>query len=180
MSFKMKSIIIPLILIILSSSVFAFGVTDWLEGPVQVAPGGTGKVTFELQNMNGEEDMIASYEILQGADIVSIEGEKDITVPLGTKKIVNVLINVPKSYPIGNYLVEISFVSKNAEAEGPVKFGTGITKRFSVDVKDENIQEVRTEETPKKSKIPISSAIVILVIILIIIIIARFIGKKRI
>ena len=72
MSFKMKSIIIPLILIILSSSVFAFGVTDWLEGPVQVAPGGTGKVTFELQNMNGEEDMIASYEILQGADIVSI------------------------------------------------------------------------------------------------------------
>jgi len=152
----MKRIILILgILIILTSPVLGFGVTDWLTGPINVAPGGSQEVVFELQNMLGNEDIIAKAQIKEGSDIASIKGGNEIDVPFGVKKNIHVLVEIPKNYNEGEYSVSIQFLTSSKQEDGPVQFNTGITKNFGVNVNSGAIQlgepKVQVEEPKERS-----------------------------
>ena len=169
------------ILVILSSSVFGFGVTDWLTGPINVAPGGSQEVVFELQNMLGNEDIIANAQIKEGNEIVTIKEGYEIEVPLGVKKEIHVLVNIPGDYSEGNYPVSIQFLTSSKQGSGPVQFNTGITKTFGVIVN----KNVPTSEAPAEEEktgfgtTGIATVLIMLAVLAIILIIVRFIHKKR-
>ena len=186
----MKKLMIILgILIILTSSVLGFGVTDWLTGPINVAPGGSHEVVFELQNMLGNEDIIAKTQIKEGGDIASIKEGNEIEVPFGVKKNIHVLVEIPENYNEGEYSVSIQFLTSPKQRDGPVQFNTGITKTFGV-VVNKNIPvsealNIPISESPAEQEkagfgnTGIVAILIMLSILLVIIIIVKFIHKKE-
>jgi|SRR3989344_500986 len=176
----MKRIILILgILIILTNSVFGFGVTDWLTGPINVAPGGSHEVVFELQNMLGNEDIIAKAEIKEGNDIVTIKEGNEIDVPFGVKKQVHVLVNIPEDYSEGNYPVTIQFLTSSKQGDGPVQFNTGITKNFGVIVNKNTPASKAPAEEETGFSGGIAAVLIMLAILAVILLIVRFIHKRR-
>lgn len=178
----MKKLIIILgILIILTSSVLGFGVTDWLTGPITVAPGGSQEIVFELQNMLGNEDMVAKANIKQGNDIITIKEGNEIEVPFGVKKQVHVLVSAPEDYTEGEYPVTIEFLSSPVKGSGPVQFNTGITKTFGVVVnKNAPVSEAPSEQGKTGlGNTGIIGILVMLAVLAIILLIVKFIHKKR-
>lgn len=176
-----KLIILFGILIILTSSVFGFGVTDWLTGPVNVAPGGSKEVVFELQNMLGNEDIVANAQIKEGSDIATIKEGNEIDIPFGVKKEVHILVNVPEDYSEGEYPIIIQFLSGAAKGNGPVQINTGITKSFGVVVnKNAPVSEVPAEqEKTNFGNARIATILVMLAALVIILLIVKFIHRKR-
>lgn len=174
----MKKLIISIIiLVMLSSSVLGFGVTDWFSGPIVIAPGGTTEVPLELQNMIGNEDLIVKVDIKEGNDLVTIKEGIEIDVPLNVKKRISVIVKVPENYTEGDYPVNIEFVTVTPKGEGQVQIGTGVTKIFSVSVNKGTPIESKGESSIKN--IGWITVLVILAILIIIMIIVKFIGKKK-
>ena len=126
---KMKTkdiflIIVPLLLILLSINVYAFGVTSfyWDKKPLYLNPGESREIqAFGLQNMVGEKDMTISVEQVSGLEIAKIiDKSLNYEVPFGSKDVyINMKITIPSDAKIGQvYGVGLRFKESAGEKQG--------------------------------------------------------------
>lgn len=159
----------------------AFGVTApyWSERPLFMSPGETKTVSFELQNMVGNENLTVKATILNGTEIATLVDSSDsYFVPLGTKDTkANLKITIPADAANGTvYKIAVSFDTITSGTGGGVVIGTGIVKSFDVIVTTEAAAE---GEQQKQSKLSAGVIIGIIIIILLIIFFILKLLKKR-
>ena len=126
---KMKTkdiflIIVPLLLILLSINVYAFGVTSfyWDKKPLYLNPGESREIqAFGLQNMVGEKDMTISVEQVSGLEIAEIiDKSLNYKIPYGSKDVyINMRVTIPSDAKIGQvYSVGLRFRESAGEKQG--------------------------------------------------------------
>src|SRR3989344_2666120 len=176
-----KIIFIITLFILLSYSVFAFGVSSpyWDENPLYLKPGETKEVTMILQNMVGEDDIKMTGELNSGSEIAVLINPGIIyDVPLGSNNVpVNLRITVPEDAKPGKeWQVGVLFKTI-ADNTGGVGISGGISKGFKVIVKEE--QEVSSEASRTEGKQTLTQFIILLVILIVLGLIIKYFYKGK-
>ena len=162
------------VLITLVSNISAFAVSSqyWEENPLIVLPGETKDFKIVLQNMAGEEDVIAELEILGDSSIIEILDESNIySVPVGQRVDVNLRASVPEEQEKGSeFEIILSVRTISQEDAQTLGFGSGIERKIPVLTEEQN-----KKETSKIIYYIIGSVVLALIIAVIIF----FIYRKR-
>jgi len=134
----MKNYYFSLLILLMISNASAFGVGSFYSdsNPFVVVPGETKETYIVLQNLVGDQNMVASVEIISGKDIAKIVGnQSEYSVPLGNNNvIVNIEIKVPSGYNTGNYNVTLFVKSAPLSQKGQLELSQGINFRMPVKV----------------------------------------------
>ncbi|MBI2045531.1 hypothetical protein HYT23_05735 [Candidatus Pacearchaeota archaeon] len=180
---KNKVINIAIALVILLSSISAFGVGSqyWEQNPLTMYPGEEKEVLIVLQNMAGTESITVNGELLEGSNIAEIIGNKETLIPVGQKVDVVIKVKIPEDVAIGGtYNLKISFNTIAGPQEGDVGLASSIEKNIPVKV----VEKVEASQEPGitgKSILGMSSytAYLMLGIIILILVIWLVIKKKK-
>lgn len=176
-----KILFSTILFILLSYSVFAFGVSSpyWDENPLYLMPGETKEVTMVLQNMVGEDNIKMTGELNSGSEIAVLINPGIIyDVPLGSSNVlVNLRITVPEDAKPGKeWQVGVLFKTI-ADNTGGVGISGGISKGFKVIVKEE--QEVSSEASKETGMQTLTQFIILLVILAALGLIIKYFYKGR-
>lgn len=139
---KMRSGVLSMILIItaavaiifLSNSVIAWGIAGYYNerNALTLAPEDSDIVTFQLQNMIGEEDITIVVKIIEGGDYVEIVGPTEYLVPIGTHD-TEVKFEITAPSEEGNYPIRLSFETiSTGQTGGGVAMETAMERKFSL------------------------------------------------
>ena len=149
--------IVPLLLLLLSFNVYAFGVTAfyWNEKPLYLNPGESREIqAFGLQNMVGGEDTTISVEQISGSEIAEITDKSlNYKVPYGSKDVyINMRVTIPPDAKIGQvYSVGLRFKESASEKEGAsVQTVGGMTNSIEVVVGERIATSKIITEAPKE------------------------------
>ena len=142
---NMKSLLIGIqigvLCLILVSFVQGAGVTSFFwDGadarPLELAPGESKDIYFELQNIGDDQDTAFKVENIQGSQYVTLLDKTSIyTVPGNSKDIhVNVRLTAPQNGSLGeHYKVGFSFVVVPIDqSSGEFRFGSAFDKYFDI------------------------------------------------
>ena len=174
-----------LIVVLLSNFVSAYGVTSsyWrgnsgdASNLLVMDPGETKDVTFRLQNMVGDEDIILRAEMVSGFEIARITDDNlDYLVPLGRKDVeVHIHIEIPENETIGNeYEIGVVFTQVPIDEGAMLQVGGAITKSIPVVVGD-----IVAHEAAALRKKKIIWTIVIIWVVIIIGLIVWLLFRRR-
>ncbi len=168
----MKTKILSALLLgfLLVGIVSAFGVASpyWGDNPLKMEAGSTEIVPLNLQNMVGDKDVTLKAEIIEGAEIATLQ-EDTYTVLAGTSDtIVPLKIKLPKDSSGANVVVE--FKSFNTEDTGMVALGTGMVVGFEI---------LPLEPTGLSTTAWVLIILAVILIVWIIIVVKRKNNKKR-
>ena len=162
---------------------FGIGSEYWKGNPLYISAGETKTVYLTLQNMVGTEDVTVKTELKEGAEIASIDSNKEYFVKAGTQDTkFPVTINIPENTPLdASYVVTISFRTITPGNTGAVVIGTGIDTSFDVLVVPFVPVETTGEGVLGGNTFDEGNllTIVVLIILIILIIIVIIIYKKR-
>ncbi len=180
---KMKtiesSIAFVLLIVVLVSSVYAFGVAGYAD-PVKVKPGESIDLAFRLQNMGAEgEDYSVEYNLVgdEGIQVVLLDNVSSYDLPAGTKARVNFRVIVPEDAKIGaSYLVRVLFYAnrKGSDKNEPLGIRTGMGDRVTILVSDETDdsskitprQEPQIEQPKGNNKLAVLVVLVLIAILI--------------
>ena len=103
------------------------------DRPLQISPGETKIVEFNLQNMVGNEDVTVEVVISEGADIASLE-RTTYTARVGTyDTMIPVTISIPENYNKNVQRVKLEFKTvSESQGDGIVSIGAGWITPFNV------------------------------------------------
>jgi len=152
---------------------FAVSSQYWKEAPVILYPGTTTEIYVVLQNMAGEEDITVTGVIIEGSEIATLSDPSNIyTVPVGTRKNVNIRFDVPEDTEIpSNYSIILSFVAGPAGETETLGLGSGIQKTIPVFIVKEPRKPIDLKSSPW--------LYIILVLIVILIVVITIVLKKK-
>ena len=173
---KKISIGILISLILVSSSVFAFGIgcAYHQNRPLEIVAEGSKEINFNLQNMPGPEDVLARPNIIQGSEILQLASDEDIFVPVGGSVDVKATVTLPPGTKVGDvFPVEISFTTVTEGETGEFGFGSSVSRKFDV------IATTETGELKEEMPITLILTIIIAAIIIIAIIIYIIVKKRK-
>jgi hypothetical protein len=163
-----------LALLIATSLISAFGVASpyWDHEPesqLVMNRGSTTTVNLNLQNTDGNEDVLVKAKLLEGEEITSLPKEEYL-VKVGTHDtMVPLKITLPEDIEAGTVQkIAVEFKTMNTQSGG-VALGTGMTISFNV---------VAGEDIKEKSPL-IWIVLGIIAIVIIIALIAKLACKKR-
>lgn len=182
----MKKIIITFCMfLILSISVFAFGVSTpfFDDSSLILNPGESRNVVLTIQNMAGAtQDIQVQAEIINGNEIAEITDEETIyNVPAGSDNVpTNLEITMPEdANPGDTSTVTVEFKTINQEESGMVTLGLGAKISFDVITSEAIIQtEEEIQETKPKTQSITFLIIGIIIIVLILLLIKTFTKKS--
>ena len=164
--------LLGIFLLINSVSAFAVSSQYWRENPVIVYPGESSDITIDLQNMAGEDTIIATGVIIEGSEIASFSDPSNVyTLPPGTRLPINIHIDIPVDTDIpSNYSLILSFTTSTEEAEA-VGLGSGVQKIIPLIVVKKPKEPVELKSSPW--------LYIILALIIILIVVITIVLKKR-
>jgi len=172
-----KIFIFTSMIILLSASVLAFGVSSayYPENPLYVPSGEEIESFITLRNQAGTENISVKAEIIEGSEILKLTAESDIyTIPAGEITKVNYKITIPPDAEIEKvYPINVVFTTVTQSESGSFGFGTSIGQTFSVVV---GSGPPPPKEKPTIAPWMIGLGIAVVIIIIIIILIRR---KKK-
>ncbi len=170
--------ILIVFIILLTSYVSAFGIgcAYYREHPLEISPGETKDIIFNLQNMPGPEDITARGSITKGSEILELIDSGDIFIPVRGSIDVKARVSIPVDAKIGDiYPIEITFTAVTESETGTFGFGSSVGRGFDVIVVPTAEERARLAEQK-----PITSWIIYLIIgIAILIILVIWFIKKR-
>lgn len=164
-------------LLLLSTSVFALGVTAPLPKNMELLRGETAVFEFQIQAVTSTEDLRCSYSIGNMAPLSVAFDSNEVIVKAGTIEKIYGTITVPQDAPYNSYSGEIT-----------VSCGTAYSTETGSEVKTTiggsmlSLKIVEFRETAKKtSEIPqvMSGELLLLIIIIIIVIGAYYLYKTK-
>ena len=138
---KIISTILLISTIFLIPNVFAFGISSpyWKDNPLQMHPGETKEIAFNLQNCPSlsetcdQKDIIIQAILEEGEEIAEITSGSQYTIPFGTADTNIILrISAPEESPQNIYTIKFSVSSPPSEEAGNVQLGTKYNVEFSV------------------------------------------------
>lgn len=177
------SFVLTISILLLLSSVYAFGVTTWYwEGnPLKLEPGETKEIYLELQNMVGDNDVNAEVKLIKGSEVAQIIDSSNIySVPAKTKDTkVNVRVSVPETDQIGKtYTLGFSIQTVNP-AGGGVGLSTGFEKEFDVEVAEKPKPAAPEVTEVAKKGFPWFTLVIAIAIVVVLAIIVKKANKKK-
>ena len=170
-------IIMFLIIFLDFVSGFGVGIPYWETQTVPMARGEKKIFNINLQNMVGDEDLIAKIEVVEGKEMVKL-GKDEYLVKSGTHDLsVPITIKIPRNATEGEHQkVKLMIKSGSAGGGGPVTLGVGAMIDFDILVTDEIIAPSIFEN---KFLYIIGSLIIALIVIILFVIFRRRKKKKR-
>ena len=144
------------------------------DHPLQLSPGETREVIFNVQNMPGPENITVTPSVGQGIEILEIDSTK-IFVPVGSSVEIKATVNIPIDAEIGDtYPVQITFTTAIESEAGGFGFGSSIGRNFDVIIVPTAEERAKlAEQKPMASWIIYLIAGIVILIILIIWLILR-------
>lgn len=171
------------LIFLLSSYVSAFGIGSAYhkDHPLELSPGQTTDITFNLQNMAGSESISAKATIEKGSEIMSLVEASDIyVVPIGGSIDVTARVTIPSSAKAGDvYPVAISFTTVTKSESGAFGFGSSVGRTFDVIVASPKEEASLSEEKPSISWSTYIIAGIVVVILIAVILVIWFILKRK-
>ncbi|MBS3152573.1 hypothetical protein J4230_04145 [Candidatus Woesearchaeota archaeon] len=173
-----KTIFLILIVLNLLPIVYGFGVTTpyWDTNPLVISPGQTVKFSLLLQNVVGNDNLIALVNVSSGSQFAKLlDSSNKYQVPLGSNEVkVNLQVAIPQGTNEGNYTIVVSVRTSGNSQTGMVQFGTAVEQRIPLQVvkgakQPESLDLSRPVE--KKDEVTKFNAIYLVVGILIILVI---------
>lgn len=180
MGMQKLGLVFMVLIILFSGYVFAFGVGSAYhkDHPLEISPGETMEIIFNLQNGPGPDDITARGSVTKGSEIMEMVDSGNILVVVGGSVDVKVRVSMPSDAKIGDvYPVEISFTTITEGEAGAFGLGSSVGRGFDVIVVPTAEERARLAEQGV-----ITSWIVYLIVgivILIIILVIWFVPKKR-
>jgi hypothetical protein len=139
------------ILLVSTSSVLAFGISSphWRSNPLEMYPGETKDISFNLQNCPAlledcdKEDVNVILSFLEGEEIAEVRGGSEYLVPYGSANTNIILrVSVPESASVGDsYNVKFSVTSAPKGEGGNVQLGVKYNVDFPVEVGEESFEQ---------------------------------------
>ena len=174
-----------LILLVSTGGILSLGVNSpyWETNPLKMYPGQVKEITFSLVSKTTDPTTNAFVTLKESAGIAKIISGSEYTVPPGTEDgIVKVILKVslPEDATIGDtHDIKFSVRSAPGDEEGAVQFAVGYNINFPVEVVSESEapEEPKIPEKVEKSKIGITTWIILIVVF--ILIMYLFLRRKR-
>jgi len=164
-------------LLLLSSSVFALGVTAPVPKNMELLRGETSVFEFEIQAVTSTDDMSCAYSIDNMSPLSVTFASNEVVVRAGTIEKVYGTVAVPADAPYNSYSGEI-IVSCGAvlTTEG----GSDVRTSIGGSMLNVNVVEFR-EEIKKTATVSqtMSTELLLLIILIIIIVGAYYLKKKK-
>ncbi|MFH1210223.1 MAG: hypothetical protein V1663_05565 [archaeon] len=185
-----KIIIFMCMFLLLSISVFAFGVSSpyYSDNPLVLSPGESKDVAFSLQNMAGAtQDLNVELEVITGQDLVTVlEQPQMYYVPANSEDVKsNIRVTVPSTaVPGDNFNIVLNFKSLNSGEGGMVDLGLGTRISFGVVVaappQEPEVQIPETvPEAEGNNNLIYYIVIIVIILILLLIVFAKKKGKEK-
>jgi len=160
---KILLILIAFVFISFDVNAAGFGVTQ--PGETIIAPGESKIIKFSVQTGAGDtEDVIATFDILGGNEIVELIEDNEYLVPASGETFARIKINVPSDASLDDrWKVRLSFKSRSVEetiSDGSVGLTQGVKISFDV-LASESIKESPPIPTVQRESPPIPTAQVV-------------------
>lgn len=163
------NIVISLVLLTSLISAFGLGCAYHKNHPLELSPGQTKEVILNLQNMAGDKNVTTKPNIKKGSEIITLEDESDVFVPLGASIDVKATATVPEDAMIGDtYEIEVEFTTITVGESGKLGLGASVGRVFNVVVVPVQEEVITTEPKEITTETYITIAIIALIIFLII------------
>ena len=144
-----KSIFLVIVVVLLSSSVFAFGVRSmYIENnPLTISPGETKDIKFILES---DEEVKVLVQIEEGADIARLIDGEEYVIPADGIKDVNLRVVAPENSIENDYEIIISIMPIE-DSGGMVGIKIGRKKTIPIkilgNITEPNLIENKTQDT---------------------------------
>ena len=133
-----KAIISILFVIFLLPIVYGFGVTTpyWDTNPLVMSPGQNVNFHLLLQNMVGEENIVATAKVSSGDQFMDIiDTNEEYLVPLGSRDVqINLNVNIPEDTPNGDHILGLVVTTFPDTPTGMVQFGAAIEQKIPLKI----------------------------------------------
>lgn len=175
---KTKKIIIfiaVLFVVLLTNNIIAFGIgaAYHKDNPLNMYPGETKEINFNLQNKAGSEPITVRPSIKTGSEFLKFKDDSDILVDVGGSIDITIIAFIPEEAKVGDsYPVEVEFTTVTSTATGPLGLSSSVGRIFNIII----VESPEDEKKPFELK---NSLIYIIIGILALIIIAIIFLKKR-
>ena len=177
---KVAKILLFLVLTLFVDSVFAFAVSSayYENNPLYLQVGKSMDGKFILQNNAGSEDVNVKVEIIDGKNIIQLEGSTFV-IPKGGRVDVPYKVVVPSgAKPADKFFITVDFTTVNIKPNNPVALGSSIRTGFTLIVATEIIEY---QEKPSSKNSWYLYIIGILALIVIVFLVNKYFvnGKNR-
>lgn len=177
---NVTKIFLFLILTLFVDSVFAFAVSSayYENNPLYFQAGRSMDGKFILQNTAGTEDVNVKAEIIDGKNIIQLEGSTFL-IPKGGRVDVPYKIIVPSgAKPADKFPISVDFTTVSIKSSNPVAIGSSIRSGFMLIVAAETIEY---QEKPSSKNSWYVYIIGVLALIIIVFLINKYFvnGKNR-
>ncbi len=185
---KLTALLFSAILLINIPSIFAFGISSpyWKNNPLQMRPGETKEISFNLQNCPSlseqcdREDINVNVLLEEGEEIAEITSGTQYTLPFGTADTNIILkISIPEESLQNIYTIKFSVSSPADEEGGNVQLGTKYNVEFPVVVASPVPAQAQDNVIQKEKKVNATLIGVIIAILMIIIFIFVLLKLKK-
>ncbi|MFH1585223.1 MAG: LPXTG cell wall anchor domain-containing protein [archaeon] len=132
---KLKIGILTVLTILLSTSVFAFGVgfPYHEDHPLELPPGGFVDVKFNFQNPAGDEINFKA-SVGEGLEILTLNNPQEVySIPVGGEVNIYGRITLPSDAKIGeSYHIDTQFITVTESESGTFGLGASVGRKFNV------------------------------------------------
>jgi hypothetical protein len=177
--FKIGIFVMFSLLFINSISSFGVGSAYHKDHPLEISPGESKEIIFNLQNMAGSSDVMVESTIEGNEEIIKLINNEKVFIPLGKEENIIAKVTIPFDAKIGDvYPIKLTFTTVTESDSGSFGFGSSVGRSFEIIVVPTLEEKARLEEKKKQIKffIPYLLGVIILLAIVIII---WFIKKKK-